>query len=225
MDGATLQARVYAGYAKAALRVGLPYTIYRPTVATSPAIAIGNVIATIAAAFTVHSGGNYSFNRPSDYEKPTFHALLDGSQIQVGDYLASTGKPGPFFIASKDPLVPILAVSCNRTISIATPGPAGFTPGPSTGYAGTVGTALASNEPKFLTSWPASVLQGARSVSNKLLPGDVGSGMWAVLFPALAGVSVSSGDIISDDLGQRYTVRTAENTALGWRLSAESAQT
>lgn len=224
MNGATLQARVYAGYAAAALRVGLPYVISRPTAALSEATA-PTVIGTLNAAFTVHSASGFGFQRPSDYEKPTFHALLDGSQVMVGDFLTSAGNPS-FFIASKDALVPILAVQTSRVISIATPGPsavtAGYTPGT---YAGTVGAASAINETAFLSGWPASVLQGARSVSEKLLPGDVGAGMWTVLFPTFAGLSINAGDIMSDDIGRRYTVRTAEFTALGWRLAAQEAQT
>lgn len=225
MDGPTLQGKVYGGYAKSALRVGLPYAIYRPTAAASP-LAGGNLIATIDAAFTVHSSGNFNFSKPRDYEKPTFHALLDGTQTEVGDFLVGASAPSPFFIAAMDPLVPILAVLCNRVISVATPGPSGFSPGYTPGaYAGTVGAPSATNEVPFLTGWPASILQGARSVADKMLPGDVGRGMWTILLSAYPDVSVSSGDIIADDLGNRYVVRTAELSSLGWRLAAQQAQT
>lgn len=224
MDGPTLQGKVYGGYAKAALRVGLPYGIYRPTIAASP-LASGNLISTTNAAFTVHSSSGFNFDKPRDYEKATFHALLDGTQTKVGDFLVSAGNPGPFFIAGMDPLVPLLAILCNRVVTVATPGPSGFTPGYSATYAGTIGAPSQTNEAPIVTAWPAAILQGARSVSDKILPGDVGRGMWTVLLSAYPGASIRGGDIISDDIGNRYVVRTSELTSLGWRLAAQQAQT
>lgn len=223
MDAATLQARVYSGYAKAALRVGLPHTICRPTTAANPTAA-PNQIGTTLAAFTVHSSGNFNFDKPSDYSKPTFHALLDGAAVNKGDYLidVATGL-GFFFIAEKSPLVPILAVQCNRTVTFAAPGPSAFVDG-SAGYQGTIGEAAVTNETPFLVAWPASVLQGARSVATHFLPGDVGTGMWEVLLPFLAGTNIATGDLMSDDLGNRYCIRTAELTDLGWRLNAQQTE-
>lgn len=225
MDGATLQARIYSGYAKAALRIGLPHTVYRPTSAANPIVG-DNVVGVTLAAFTVHSAGNFNFDKPSDYERPTFHALVDGTAVQKGDYLVYPADGlGYFFIAEMSPLVPILAVQCNRIINVSTPGPAAFVDGPLPTYAGTIGEAAATNEVPFLTQWPAAIIQGARSVATKLLPGDVGEGMWTVYVPFWPGTNIQSGDIISDDLGNRYAVRTSELTDLGWRLAAQSAET
>jgi hypothetical protein len=218
MDGLTLQAKVYAGYAKAAQRIGLPYDIYRPTSFVEP---LGGMkIATIPAAFTQHGAGNFDFSKPSDYAKPMFHALLDGTQVQVGDYLVSENNPqGPFFIAAKDAGVPILAVQTNRTISA-------FNPGPTLGLGANVysGTTLA-NETAIMLNWPASVLLGSRGVRDQQLPEDAGYGSWRVLMPAWPGVVIRPGTILNDDVGNRMIVVSAELQDLGWRIDATQAVT
>jgi hypothetical protein len=213
MDGARLQAKVYAGYAKAAQRIGLPYGLFRPISASNP---IGvTPIAILNASFTVHGPGNFDFSKPSDHKQPLFHALLDGSQVLVGDYLVSETNPqGPFFIASKDAGVPILAVQCNRTISAFNPGPAlsiGANP-----YSGTT----LANETAILTNWPASVLLGSRGVRDQNLPEDAGYGSWRVLMPAWPGVVIRPGTILNDDLNNRMIVVSAELQDLGWRIDA-----
>lgn len=218
MDGATLQAKVYAGYAKAALRIGLPYDLYRPTGPNNPMG--GAKLTTLPAAFTVHGPGNFDFSKPSDHKQPLFHALVDGAQVLVGDYLvAQTGVAGPFFIAAMQAATPILAVQCNRTLSAFNPGPA-LSIG-ANGYSGT----NQGNETAILTNWPASVLLGSRGVRNQSLPEDAGYGSWRVLLPAWAGVTIRPGTILSDDLGNRMVVQSAELQDLGWRIDAQQAVT
>lgn len=213
MDGARLQAKVYAGYAKAAKRIGLPYDLYRPASAFGPLI--DSPIATLNAAFTVHGPGNFEFGKPSDYKNPLFHALLDGTQVSVGDYLVSeTSQQGPFFIAAKDAGVPILAVQCNRTLSAFNPGPA-LSIG-ANGYSGTT----QANEMAILTNWPASALLGSRGVRDQTLPEDAGYGSWRVLMPAWPGVVIRPGTILNDDLNNRMVVVAAELQDLGWRIDA-----
>ena len=218
MNGATLQAKVYAGYAKAALRIGLPYDLYRPTSANNPIG--GTKLAVLSAAFTVHGPANFQFGVPSDYQKPLFHALLDGSQVQIGDYLVSeTNVQGPFFVASKDAGVPILAVQCNRTLSAWTPGPS-LVVG-ANGYSGT----NQANETAIMPSWPASVLLGSRAVRDHQLPEDAGYGSWRILMPSWPGVTLRAGTILTDDLGNRMIVQSAELQDLGWRIDAQQAVT
>ncbi len=218
MDGATLQAKVYAGYARAALRVGLPYDLYRPTGPNNPTG--GAKLATLSAAFTVHGQANFQFGAPSDYQKPLFHALLDGTQVQIGDYLVSeTNVQGAFFIASKDAGVPILAVQCNRVLTAWTPGPA-LAIG-ANGYSGT----NQGNETAIMIAWPASVLLGARGVREQKLPEDAGYGSWRILMPAWAGVTLRPGTILTDDLGNRMIIQSAELQDLGWRIDAQQAVT
>jgi hypothetical protein len=223
MDGVVLQSKVYQGYARAALRVGLPFDIYRPPSASNP-MATANKIGTIPAAFTVHSSGNFNFSKPSDYKGPTFHALLDGAQVRIGDYLKSSiATDGPFFIIGMDPIVPILAVQTNRLISIFRPDGAASKPIGVSGYGGTVASTANANETAIMTAWPASVLEGSRGSNAGMLPGDSGVGIWRVLLPAWTGVLVLPGYIITDDVQKRMVVRQAELTDFGWNIQAVQA--
>lgn len=220
MDGALLQTKVYAGFAKAAQRVGLTYDIYRPTSANNP-ISVGNKILTLPAAFAVHGPANFNFTVPSDYQKPLFHALVDAAQIRVGDYLNNPANTfGPFFIAAMEPFKPVLAVQTNRTLTFYTPGVQGAPIGAS-GYGGTT----AANETAFMTAWPASVLLGARGVRDQVLPEDAGYGSWRILVPAWTGAVIRSGTVIRDDIANRYIVQSAELQDFGWRIDAQQAVT
>jgi hypothetical protein len=222
MDGVLLQQKIYGGYAKSALRVGLPFDLYRP-VGTSNPMAAGNKITTLKAAFAGHSAPQFNFGRPSDYKDPLFHALIDGTQVQRGDYLASSATvEGPFYVASMDPVVPILVVQTNRTVTVYRPDGAASKPIGVSGYAGTVASTANANETAIMTAWPASVLEGARGINQGNLPGDAGIGIWRIKLP-YAGVLITQGSIVIDDLGKRMVVRQAELSDLGWNLQAVQA--
>ncbi|MFD2271406.1 hypothetical protein ACFS07_10400 [Undibacterium arcticum] len=70
MDGATIQARVYAGYAKAAQVIGLTFSLYRPLSASAP---LGNLVGTLKAA--LDSGPGYQFKAPNEYGDPTWFCV------------------------------------------------------------------------------------------------------------------------------------------------------
>jgi hypothetical protein len=213
MDAAKLQKKVYAGYAKAALRIGPAYNLYRPTTAISP---LTNApVTTLNASFNAE---DMTYGRPNKYGKPTWYCLVDGSQVLVGDYLISSAQT--FFIAAMQPILPILAVDCNRTINVLRPQQQ--TGLGAVGYGGDID----ANETPLMTGWPASVLQGTKGEKNEVnLPGDVRNPWWQILMPAFPGVVLQSADIITDDIGRRYIVSSAELTDLGWRMTAMSAQT
>lgn len=192
MDGVRAQTKIYRGMGKAAQRIGLPFDVYRPADATNP-LATGNKVATaLPAHFT--ADGNYT--KPNTYGQATWQAMLDGAQVAVGDYM--TGQGGPYFIAAKQPLLPILAVGCNRTVSLT--------------QGGTSPVAV---------GWPASILEqssrGQSSIEN--MPDGVSNPTWRVLMPAVAGVTIDVADLLTDDLLRSYTVNSSELTDLGWRLS------
>jgi hypothetical protein len=214
MDGATLQSRLYKGYAQVAKRIGNAFTLYRPTSADMSAaqIVATNLLASLNAE-------DMTYRRPNKYGKPTWYAVMDGSQTQVGDYLI--GDTGKFFVAAQQPLLPILVVECNRTINVSRPHTQTQF-GAVTDYEGTT----AANETPLMTGWPASVLQGTKGEKGGVaLPGDVRDAWWAILLPQAPGVVLRSGDIITDDLSRRYIISSAELTDLGWRLTAQQGQT
>lgn len=196
MNGIKLQAKVYAGQGKAGACIGQPFTIYRPSSATS-VIASGNNQGSIPAHFTANGG----YKAPNSYGKATWQAMLDGSKVNVGDYLV--GADGTdYFIAAKQPLLPILAVGCNRVLSIT--------------QGGTSPVAV---------GWPASVLIESTRGNMPLtdIAGDPATPHWWVLMPAVAGITPNVADLVTDDLLRSYFVTAAELTDLGWRISMQES--
>jgi hypothetical protein len=215
MDAATLQSRIYAGYAKAAARVGYSADPYGGAGATTP-IAAGNKLRSLPASFNAEDMG---YGKPNKYGKATWFGLFDGSLTQPGDYMVSA-QDSMFFIAAQQTALPILLVSCNRTINVLRPQQQ--TGLGAVGYGGNVD----ATETSLMTAWPASVLQGSKGEKGgAALPGDVRDPWWTVLLPNWPGVTLRSGDIITDDLVRRYVVSSAELTDLGWRLTAMQVQT
>lgn len=213
MDAAKLQKKVYAGYGKAALRIGPLFSLYRPSSPINP-FQYGPV-ASLNASFNAE---DMKYGRPNKYGKPTWFCLVDGTQTQVGDYLINDTQT--FFIAAMQPILPILAVDCNRTINVLRPQQQ--TGLGAVGYGGDTD----ENETPLMTGWPASVLQGTKGEKGEVnLPGDVRNPWWQMLFPAFQDVNLRTGDIITDDLQRRYIVSSAEKTDLGWRLTSQQAQT
>jgi hypothetical protein len=212
MDGPTIQARVYAGYAKAANVIGLPYQQYRPLAANAP---LGNLVATIKAAFD--SSPNYKFTTPNEYGDPTWFALINDASVQTGDYLIGNGDVK--FVAGKQFLLPVIVIDCNRTLKI-TRQQAQTTVG-AVGYGGNV----PSQEVDVLGApgafWPASILFGGKSQAGVGLPAGVKNIGWRILLPPSVPITIKAGDIATDDLGRRYAIDGAELTDLGWRINAQ----
>lgn len=215
MDATTLQSRIYAGYAKAALRIGYTTNLYRPASASNP-IAAGTLVQTLPASFNPEDMG---YSKPNKYGHPTWFGLFDGRLTQVGDYLQNS-HDGTFFVAAQQQALPILLVQCNRNLNVLRPQQqAGVG---ALGYGGDT----TANETALMTAWPASVLQGPKGEKGDVgLPGDVKNPWWAVLMPKFGSVVLRSGDIITDELARRYVISSAELTDLGWRMTAQQVQT
>jgi hypothetical protein len=217
MDGATLQAKIYAGYAKSAAKIGIAYDQYRPVSAAQP---LGNKVSTVKMA--VDSGRQYTFTSPNEYGDPTWLALIDDATVQTGDYLVGNNgglNTNTYFIAGKQFLLPVLAIECNRSVHIVRPaGPTGI-------GALSYNELTAGSEADLLGTssamWPASVLLGGKSNSPGPLPTGVKNAGWKVLLPPSVPVTISEGDIIIDDIGRRYAIEAAEMSDLGWRLMAQ----
>ena len=215
MDAATLQLRIYKGYAKAALRIGYLTDQYRPNSAVNP-LAIGNKLRSLNVSFNAE---DMKYGRPSKYGKPTWYGIYDGTLSQVGDYLISA-KDGKFFVAAQQQALPILLVECNRTINVIRPQQISGVG--AVGYGGDTD----ANETVLMTAWPASVLLGGRGEKSEVsLPGDGRNGGFIVLLPYYPSVTIRSDDLITDDLNRRFVIQTAELTDLGWRLQTMQVQT
>lgn len=214
MDGAKIQQKVYRGYAIAASKIGTAYSQYRPV--TADITALQPISTSLLASFNAE---DMTYSRPNKYAKPTWYALLDGTKTQVGDYLI--GAEGTFFIAAQQALLPILAVECNRTLSFARP-QAQSDLGAVTNYEGNT----PATQTPLAAGWHASVLQGTKGEKNEVgLPGDVRNPWWLILCPAIPDVTLRTTDLAFDDLGRRYILSSVELTDLGYRMTAQQAQT
>lgn len=212
MDGTALQAKVYRGYAMAASKIGVTHSLYRANGANNPT-AGGNLVTTLPAAFSVEP----KFARGNKYGNALWQATVDGSQTKVGDYLVG---PQTWFIAEMAPLLPIMAVLCNRTLNFSRP--AAQTQFGALGYSGTT----EANETPTLTQWPGSVLQGYRGEKGDTkLPGDVRLAWWTIYLPATGGITLEARDICTDDLGRRFILSSIELSEFGYRLVAAEAET
>ncbi len=214
MDGTRLQQIVMGAYGKAAQQIGTPYQQYRPISATDPI----SVIALLGSMQVSMNADDPTYARPNVYGKATWYAVADGTQLAVGDYLV--GVEGTFFIAAIQQLLPIFVVNCNRIASVTRAeenSGAGMQP---------YNADEVSTEIALMTQWPCSILQGTKGEKgNSDLPGDVRSPWVAILLPYWSAVTLRTSDIVTDDLGRRYIISSAELTDLGWRLTALQAQT
>jgi len=215
MDGPTIQSRVYRGYAIAAGKIGFPADQYRALDANNPTD-VACKLQTLSASFNAQ---DMKYGKPSQYGKPLWYCLIDGTQVQVGDYLIQNDST--FFIAAMQPLLPILAVECNRTVTFYRPQQqAGVG---AQGYGGNT----AANETALAQNWPCSLLQAAKAANNPVnLPGDAKQASWGLLMPAIPGcVVIKNDDVVIDDLGNRYLVYSAELSDLGWRCALTESET
>jgi hypothetical protein len=235
---ASIQASIWRGYARAAAKLGAPYQFYRPHAGNFP----GNRTVCIPVSLNAE---DMKYGKPRGYAKATFYLLADGTHIRVGDYCLSQSQasltidvpwedrfggvigesmavdfpppPEMFFIAAMQPLLPILTVLCNRTVSIGrVTAPAGIT-------APSYGGMTRDNATPYVKGIPCSIIQGTKGEKGQVnLPGDTRAPWWTILMPASVG-SVKYGDLIIDDLGTRYVVSSSELTALGYRITAMMA--
>lgn len=216
MDAATLQARIYSGYGKAAQRTGYAFDVYRPSGPANP-LGAGNKVATLNAVFMVR--GDKGFGKTPGYKDQLWDGQFDATNLQVGDYLTSA-QHGTYFIAAMQDLLPVLCVRCNHTLDVVrAPAPSGIGALP---YAGTIAAA----ETPVLTQFPGSVMYQQRGRAREVgLPMDLPSPFFEILLPAPTGVAVLTSDTIRNELSQRFTAAAAENSLLGWRLSCQIAVT
>jgi len=209
MDGATIQARLYAGYAKAALRIGTLHTQYRPSSAITP-IAAGNVIASIPASFNI--GGKYANQPKADVW--LWQAVLDGSAVAIGDYLIGAET---WCIVGMQALMPIIALRCTDTISISRAGT--VTQGADGAQQGTV--AVASGIPCYVQlkrDKGFSAPTGFPAPTNTSAPLPE----W-LIYVCLGGVTpagfIKDGDIITTSGGQKWRIDAASSSTVIWQLS------
>lgn len=214
MDGRKLQDRLYLGMGRSARHIGRSADAFRPKGAFNP-LDRQNRFLRLPATFVSASGGT---TRTNVYGDVLWHGIFDASYTQAGDYIVS--ETGTFFVASQDPLLPVLCVKSNRTVSIIRPNMQTNTATNAYGGYTSGGSTI------LMAGWPASVLGENRSGASAVdLPADTTVPHWSVLLPAASHVILSPGDLISDDLNRTAVIAGSELTALGWRVDAKMATT
>jgi hypothetical protein len=209
-----IQDRIRWGLNVAARVSGATADAYRPSSVSDP-LAPENRFLRLHALF---SGMHGSFERPNHYGMSLVHGIFDAAYTRAGDYLVQGGAV--WFIASQEPLLPVLCVRCNRVVV--------FSRSVTSGTAGVAeyGGVTAASTTSLLKAWPASVLGAAGNGEPQAdLPSDNTVPYWTVLLPAFPGVILLPTDLMSDDLGRNATVSAAELTELGWRLTVKQAIT
>ena len=200
MDGAGLQSIIDRGYGIAAQRIGFPCSVYRPASMLNP---VGGtpLYTNVMAGFT--TGSEYSrYNKP---KVPDWTALLDGTNIQIGDWFV--GAQGTFYIADMQKILPIAAIRCNRTVSIVRPGYSAVSATP------VAETTIASSFPVFgFTS------TRGRSLSGIPVQTQSDSGIHGMVFylnnHSVGGIRIE--DVIVDENGDRFVIDSAALTSFGY---------
>jgi hypothetical protein len=216
MDGATIQQRVYAGRGKAAARIGLSCAIMRPTGATATHANVGST----PAAF---NAGDSTYKAPNMPGDPIWYADIDGRLIQQGDYLVRQVDGAMWYVAGMQQLLPIIVIDCNRMVTVQR-AQQSTAPG-AVGYGGVTPSSLVTILGSNAQKWGASILIGGRKDQAANLPAGVKNAGWRIMLPPSVTVTLTPGDVISDDLGRRYVVDACENTDLGWRMTGNEIHT
>jgi hypothetical protein len=214
MDSVRLQDRHYYALGAAARRVGDTTDAYRPTSPFDP-LHKSNRYLRLNASFLPKDG---SVGHATGYGMAEWQGMFDASYTKPGDYLVQGNRT--FFIAAQQPLLPVLCVQTNRVLSIARPSVQSST------AANPYGGYTAANNLLLIQGWPGSVLAvNGRGEPAAGLPTDQIVPFLAILIPAPPTVWLSSGDMMSDDIGRSAVITASELTALGWRLTAKLATT
>ena len=209
MDGATLQGRIYHGYAQASAKVGTAHTQYRPSSAINP---LGTALGTLLASFNI--GGSYANQAKQD--QILWQAVLDGTQVDIGDYLVGAET---WAIIGKQALMPVLAMRCTDTLSMSrrnstpTQGPDGTTYG-TTQLAAAVPCYVQLKRDKGFSA-PAGFQGGATNTSAPIPEWNI--------FVCLGGVTPAGffqpGDVITTGAGETLKIDAASTSTVMWQLA------
>ena len=207
MDFAKLSSKVYSGYAKAAKRIGFDSEVYRTASLTSP-IDVANKIHT---AFKVSVAPDFSFERYNKHQKPDWILMCDGNLVEIGDWIDG-GSNGLFYVADKQPMLPMVAMQCNRTVSIVR-----------SGYSDVSGSMQPEDLP-IASSLPVFMI--SRKDKSTSVPGFPAASTTEIAKPEYyvwantRDISAfQKHDVVIDENANRYEVNVVNSTAFGAQLT------
>lgn len=215
MRGREVQDLVQRGLGCAARVLGEACDVYRARGAGTPLVAEWKILQ-VQAAFLPPGAGT---TRPVEYGQAVWDGVFDAAYTRPGDYLVRRSDRTVWFVAAQQELLPVMCVRAERVVGFVRPGAAA-----ASGVNGYGGVTVSAT-PLF-AGWPASVLAGGGGGMERAgLPGDTRPGSWHVLLPAVPGVVLRGGDLMTDDLGRSAVVASAELSGLGWRLVVRQSNT
>jgi len=225
MDALTLADRVRRSQGRAAVVLGAWCDAYRPSDATNPLVP-RNRFMKLQAAFSSLDG---EFEHALGYGQTAWSALFDSAYTRPGDYLVRPeSTPGAddgsvWFIVQQQPLLPALCVRASRVLGFVRPSPSTST---TSSGVGSYGGFTIANATPLLSGYPGSVTNAYGSgLDPTNLPADAPPRAWDVLLPAVPGVVLLNGDLMTDDLGRSGVVSSPELTDLGWRILVKQTTT
>lgn len=203
MDADRLRDMISRGMGNAARVIGDDYDVFRTRNAAEP-LASGNRIMRLPM---ILDNGASGYQKARGFER-VLRGTFDGIAIRSGDYLR--GPRGVLFVAALPPMERALCVLTNKVVDVLRPsGPnsAGLN-----GYGGVIEEALEI----VLSGWPVQMTVLSNS-GQGMLPADGGRSSSSVLFPMTPAV-IKASDLLQDEAGRRYVVRTCEASEMGWHL-------
>ncbi len=220
VDFARVQNRIYYGYGKASLKLGVTHSIYRSADGITP-IQSGNLLGTQLISID----DNLKYNKARNYGDNEWQFLPQDAQgttlfaLQNYDYMV--GPTVTYFISDvvpDDRLSPPSCVECNAVISVSLPiNSIPLNSNVYQEYQHGQGT-------QILLNCPASLLErGARSGYNNLnLPSSCKLPFYEITIPDFDDVVITAGSILTDDEGRTMIISSAERTkhSLGFRIVA-----
>ena len=198
MNGDTAQARIYAGYAKTAERVGHLYEHFRSADRLDPLSEV-NRLPALACSFSTLTR---PFVATAKWSDETWLLWADGRELQPRDFLR--GAYCTYYVGDMQPNLPIQAVRCTHTaVSIVRPDPT----------LGTDPAVIASNLPFALKLKSVNVkpLAGAGAAST----GGIGISNWLAFIP-MEEATLKRCDVITDAEGVQYEVDAPAWTPMGY---------
>ncbi len=216
MDGITLQDRIYNGYGKAAAAIGMECDLFRPKGPSHP-LASEHRIMRLRAAFLPIGG---RIRRPVPQSDAHWEGIFDAAYAKAGDILCRRDDNAVFFVAAKQPLLPVLCVHAMRVITISRPASA------NAAGLNVYGGAVSALDTILAEAWPASLqITAGGGTASAGIQSELTPSSWEILLPASLRLALQIGDIVTDDEGRTGIVSIAETSDQGTRLTVKQAST
>jgi hypothetical protein len=216
MDGIALQDRIYKGYSRVADSVGLQYDLYRASFSSDITVPDRDMLdldpivpKNKIRKMPIAVAADKDFSVPNKFHSPTWYCYADGRKLQQFDFLV--GAFGTFYIADKQPNLPMQAIKTNHVLSIGR------------GIYSTVGP-IGQTINYYATRLPCFI-QFKREQIKATIADTIGQAttQWDAFIP-LPNNMIKQDDIVFDEEGNRYLVDAPDFTEIGYSVRLRLAQ-